>query len=150
MMELASFQPDIPQNLGGLIRLCACLGVKIDIIEPCGFPLGDRGLKRVAMDYFNSSNIIRWKNWAEFKKFKKNQNRLVLLSTNANINYHEFEFSPSDCFIVGRESSGVPDKVREASDAIIRIPISINYRSLNVVSAAAIVLAEAIRQTNNF
>ena len=149
MIKLISYQPDIPQNLGGLIRLTACLNVSLEIIEPCGFPLGDRGLKRVAMDYHRESEIKMWKSWDKYLKNRPIMERIVLLSTRAEKNYHEFSFKDNDALIVGRETGGVPDKVREIADYVIKVPIMRNLRSLNVVTAASIVIGEALRQTDN-
>ena len=150
MVELATFQPDIPQNLGGLIRLTSCLNVKLSIIEPCAFPLGDRKLKRVAMDYGNVSDISRWQSWESFFENQSQKGRLILLSTKSNNDFFDFTYFNSDCLLVGQESSGVPLNVREACDFSVRIPINKSYRSLNVVTAGAIVLSEAIRQTSNY
>lgn len=150
MVELATFQPDIPQNLGGLIRLTSCLNIKLSIIEPCGFPLGDRKLKRVAMDYGNVSDIRRWPSWESFFENQSQKGRLILLSTKSNNYFFDFKYFDSDCLLVGQESYGVPLNVREACDFSVRIPIKKELRSLNVVTAGAIVLSEAIRQTSNY
>ena len=150
MVELATFQPDIPQNLGGLIRLSSCLNVRLSIIEPCGFPLGDRGLKRVAMDYEKLSKISRWPSWESFFENQSQTGRLILLSTKSKNNFFDFNFFDSDCLLVGQESSGVPLNVRESCNFSVRIPIKKNLRSLNIVTAGAIVLSEAIRQTTKY
>ena len=147
MMQLAAFQPDIPQNLGGLMRLTACLGVSLAIIEPCGFPLGDRGLRRAAMDYQDKSLTKRWQSWESFLENWPEGDRLILLSTRAEKVYHKLRFRKTDCLIVGQESKGVPSKVFKAADVCVKIPLKANLRTFNVVTAAAIVLGEALRQT---
>jgi tRNA (cytidine/uridine-2'-O-)-methyltransferase len=147
-MRLALFQPDIPQNLGAAMRLCACLGVPLDVIEPCGFPLSDRALKRAALDYGPLGEVVRHPSWADFRDRPKG--RLVLFSTRAAAPFHEFAFRQSDVLLFGRESAGVPDEVHRAADARLVIPLAPGARSLNVVTAAAIGLAEALRQTGGF
>jgi tRNA (cytidine/uridine-2'-O-)-methyltransferase len=144
-MRLALYQPDIPPNTGTLLRLGACLGVPIDIIMPCGFPIGDRDLKRAAMDYAAKAECRRHESWLTFAAACGG--RLVLLSTRATTLYTEFRFSPDDTLLVGRETDGVPDDVHRAADARIRVPMVAGVRSLNVAVAAAIVLGEALRQT---
>ncbi len=147
MINIVSFQPDIPQNLGAIIRLTACFDVPLSIIEPCGFPLGHKALRRVSMDYHDKSRITLWKSWENFlKSFSKNS-RMILFTTKSNHNYNNFLFEKSDFLIFGRESSGVPDYVRDSMDYAIKIPLKIDVRSLNVVSAASIALSEALRQT---
>jgi tRNA (cytidine/uridine-2'-O-)-methyltransferase len=145
-MRLALFQPDIPQNLGGAIRLAACLGVALDVIEPCGFPLSDRSLKRAALDYGPACELERHDSWAAFRS-GLGASRLVLFTTRAEKSLYDFGFSPSDVLLFGRESAGVPDEIHDAVDARLRIPIRPGLRSLNVVTAAAMALGEAIRQT---
>jgi len=147
-MRLATFQPDIPQNLGGLIRLSACFGVPLSVIEPCGFPLGDRGIRRVALDYEKMAAVRRHSSWQDFVSTRPNSDRIVLLSTHGKITLHNFSFRSNDCLLVGRESAGVPTELTKAAEAIIRIPMANGARSLNVVTAAAIAMAEALRQTN--
>ena len=147
-MRLALFEPDIPQNAGALLRLGACLGVAVDIIEPCGFLFTDRGLKRAGMDYLALANYRRHDSWTAFEAAR--QGRLVLLSSKAAHPYTEFRFAPDDVLLLGRESAGVPDHVRDAADARLRIPLMPGLRSLNVALAAAIVLGEALRQTEGF
>lgn len=144
-MRLCLFQPDIPQNTGAAIRLTAGFGVGLDIVEPCGFPMDDARLKRVAMDYDASAEIKRHADWDGFNQWRGGR-RLILLTTKADLPYHHFAFQPDDILMVGRESSGVPDFVHEAADARIVVPIK--TRSFNVIVAAGIVLSEALRQTN--
>jgi tRNA (cytidine/uridine-2'-O-)-methyltransferase len=146
-MRLALYQPDIPQNTGALIRLGAGFGVPVDIIEPCGFLFSDRRLKRAGMDYLDLAEIVRHASWQVFLDVNGN-NRLVLLTTKGAMPYADFAFRPDDVLILGRESAGVPDEVHTRADARLRIPI--RTRSLNVAQAGAIVLAEALRQTNRF
>jgi tRNA (cytidine/uridine-2'-O-)-methyltransferase len=150
-ISLALFEPDIPQNTGSLIRLCACLGVNLHIIEPCGFVLDSRELKRVAMDYGAQVSLTRHVSWSKFleDKEKNRISRLVLLSTKSEKIYTDFEFKACDCLLLGRESSGVPTNVVGATDAQVKIAMHGNARSLNVALAAAMVLGEAIRATAN-
>lgn len=149
-MRLALYEPDIPQNAGSLMRLGACLGVGIDLIEPCGFLLSDRGLKRAGMDYLKSADIRRHESWARFQDELGPQQRMVLLTTQGNMAYTEFAFAPGDTLMVGRESAGVPDAVHACADARLTIPLLAGLRSLNVAQAAAMVLGEALRQTGLF
>jgi tRNA (cytidine/uridine-2'-O-)-methyltransferase len=147
-MSLVLFEPDIPQNTGGMIRLAACMGVPLHIIEPCGFAFDEKKLKRVAMDYWEHARIMRHISWQKFLDYNQAQpGRLVLLSTHASLPYIEFEFKKTDMLILGRESSGVPDYVRDAAAARVTIPMHNGTRSLNVAMAAGIVLGEMIRQT---
>ena len=145
-MRLALYQPDIPQNAGAMLRLGACLGVANDIIEPCGFVLDDRRLKRVAMDYQALAEIARHESWRAYLA-SRDSGRLVLLSTKAALPYHRFAFAASDTLLLGRESAGVPPEVAARADASLRIPLAPSARSLNVALAAALVLGEALRQT---
>jgi tRNA (cytidine/uridine-2'-O-)-methyltransferase len=145
-MRLALFQPDIPQNLGGAIRLGACLAVPLDVIEPCGFPLSDRSLKRAALDYGPSCELERHDSWTAFRAARADS-RLVLFTTWAQASLYDFAFSPTDVLLFGRESAGVPDEVHDQAQARLVIPIRPATRSLNVVSAAAMALGEALRQT---
>ena len=147
-MRLALFQPDIPQNLGAALRLGACLGVPLDIIEPCGFPLSDRAVRRAAMDYAATAQVSRHAGWGEF--LTKSDTRIVLFTTKAELSFHAFAFRPDDVLLFGRESAGVPDEVHAAADARLVIPLRETARSLNVVTAAAMALGEALRQTNGF
>jgi tRNA (cytidine/uridine-2'-O-)-methyltransferase len=147
-VRLALYQPDIPQNAGSLMRLGACLGVGIDVIEPCGFLLSDRNFRRAGMDYLKSADIRRHASWAQFQNGF--EGRLVLLTTRGTMAYSDFAFSPADILLVGRESAGVPDEVHQAAAARLVIPLKTDMRSLNVAQAAAMVLGEALRQTNLF
>ncbi len=151
-MRLALYQPDIPQNTGAALRLAACFRVPLDIIEPCGFPLDDKRLRRSAMDYGGNCDIARHTSWEAFMKALRADpaQRLILLSTAASVPYADFAFAPGDTLLLGRESHGVPPDVHAAADARVRIPIAAEVRSLNVVMAAGIVLAEALRQQGTF
>ncbi len=147
-MRLALFEPDIPQNTGALIRLGTCLGVTVDVIEPCGFLFSDAGFRRAGMDYASADAFIRHASWEAF--LKNRQGRLVLLTTRAEDTYIRFMFETDDTLLLGRETAGVPDYVHEAADARLRIPMRSRMRSLNVAQAGAMVLAEALRQTGGF
>ncbi|MDH3235953.1 MAG: tRNA (cytidine(34)-2'-O)-methyltransferase [Alphaproteobacteria bacterium] len=152
-MRIALFEPDIPQNTGAVLRLAACLGVGVDIVEPCGFVLDDKRLRRVGMDYLQAVDLVRHASWTRFVETRAQDDgvgrkgRLVLLTTAAEIAYQDFRFAPDDVLLCGRESAGVPDRVHETADARIRVPMAHGARSLNVAMAAAIVLGEALRQT---
>ena len=148
-MRLALFEPDIPQNTGAIIRLCACLGVPLDIIEPCGFLFGDKHLKRAGMDYLDRAEVSRHASWAAFLAANAGA-RLLLLTTKGAENYTDFAFCSADILLRGRESSGGPDEVHARADARLRIPLKAGMRSLNVAQAGAIVLCEALRQTKGF
>ena len=146
-MRLALFQPDIPQNLGAAIRLCACLGVFLDVIEPAAFPLSDRTLKRAALDYADQARITLHRCWEDFLEDPaRSEGRLVLFTTKAAKAYADFKFEPGDTLLFGRESAGVPDEVHEAAQVRLVIPMRVGMRSLNVVNAAAMGLGEALRQ----
>lgn len=150
-MRLALFQPDIPQNLGAAIRLSACLGVGLDVIEPCGFPLSDKALRRAAMDYARIADVRRYPAWLNFRtESVTSGGRLVLFTTRSAAPFQGFRFSESDILLFGRESAGVPDEVHDAADARLVIPLVAGARSLNVVTAAALALGEALRQINAF
>lgn len=150
-MRLALFQPDIPQNLGAALRLGACLGVPVDVVEPCGFPLSDRAVARAAMDYAAKAEVKRHAGWADFlSATRASGGRIVLFTTRGASPHHTFTFAPDDVLLFGRESAGVPDEVRAAADARLFIPLAPGARSLNVVTAAALALAEALRQTDGF
>jgi tRNA (cytidine/uridine-2'-O-)-methyltransferase len=142
------YQPDIPQNLGAAIRLSACLGVPLDVIEPCGFPLTDASMKRAALDYGDKARVTRH---ASFETFRlapaRRAGRLVLVETDAVSGFQNFDFSTGDTLLFGRESAGSPGELYAAAQASIRIPMVRGMRSLNVVTAAAVVLTEALRQT---
>jgi tRNA (cytidine/uridine-2'-O-)-methyltransferase len=147
-LRLALFEPDIPQNAGALIRLGACLGVAVDVIEPCGFLFSEAGFRRAGMDYADSAEIVRHVSWEAFRANRRG--RIVLLTTKADESYIHFMFSHDDILLLGRETAGVPDHVHHAADARLRIPIRADLRSLNVAQAGAMALAEALRQTNGF
>jgi tRNA (cytidine/uridine-2'-O-)-methyltransferase len=150
-MRLALFQPDIPQNLGAALRLGACLGVPVDVIEPCGFPLSDAGVRRAAMDYGQIADLTRHASWAAFLADRgRKKGRLLLFTTRGAQDFHGFEFRPDDILLFGRESAGVPDEVHAAADARLIIPLAPGARSLNLTVSAAIALSEALRQTNGF
>ncbi|MDX2221165.1 MAG: tRNA (cytidine(34)-2'-O)-methyltransferase [Rhodospirillaceae bacterium] len=151
-MRLALFQPDIPQNTGAAMRLAACLNTPLDIIDPCGFPFDDRRLRRTAMDYAPACDLSRHVSWEAFVAAQRAVpgRRLVLMSTAAAEPHVTFTFRAEDVLIAGRESFGVPDAVRQMCDAAVRIPLAPGVRSLNVVVASAIVLAEARRQLGWF
>ncbi len=146
-MRVALYEPDIPQNAGAILRLAACLDVGVDIIEPCGFLLDDRRLRRAGMDYLELAVLRRHAGWDAFRQ--QMRGRLVLLTTRAEISYAGFAFERGDVLLLGRESDGVPDAVHAAADARIKVPMQKPARSLNVALAAAIVLAEALRQTGS-
>jgi len=150
-VRLALYEPDIPQNAGSLMRLGACLGVGIDVIEPCGFLLSDKNFRRAGMDYLKSADIRRHPSWARFHEdFSALNGRLVLLTTRGDMAYSDFSFAAGDTLLVGRESAGVPQQVHAAAHARLVIPMRPDQRSLNVAQAAAMVLGEALRQTSLF
>ena len=147
LVNLVLFQPEIPQNTGAIIRLCSCLGVPMEIIEPCGFILDDKRLRRVAMDYIMKNEIIRHKSWEIFyNKKKKSKKRLILFTTKANKNFRNFNFNNEDLLLFGNESSGVPERVRDEVDESVTIPIAKDARSLNISMSVAIGVSEAMRQ----
>ncbi len=148
-MRLALYQPDMPPNLGTLCRLGACLGIPLDLIEPCGFPFSDRDFRRAALDYLAGTALTRHGSWDQFAAARP-AGRLILLTTKADLVYTDFRFRPDDVLLVGRESAGVPDFVHAAADARIRVPMRLGFRSLNVAIAAAMVLGEALRQSGLF
>jgi tRNA (cytidine/uridine-2'-O-)-methyltransferase len=148
-MNLALFQPDIAQNAATLIRLGACLGARIDIIEPCGFVFSDRNFRRAGMDYLEKATVTRHASWSTFLEDRV-PGRIVLLTTKSREPYTAFAFRPDDTLLLGRESAGVPDEVHNAADARLSIPLREGLRSLNVALAGAMVLGEALRQTNGF
>ncbi len=145
-MRLCAFQPDIAPNLGAMIRLSACFGVPLDIIEPCGFPLSIKTLRRSAMDYADIADLFRHDSWDAFQAHR-GAGRLVLMTTKADAPIWDFSFRPDDTIMVGRESAGVPEAVDQACDARVRIPMSGAARSLNVAMCAGMALSEALRQT---
>ena len=147
MFNIALYQPDIPQNTAAIIRLCACFDATLEIIEPCGFHLDDKRLKRVAMDYMDKSKIVIYKSYEYFLKKKKNS-RVILMTTKAKKKYNNFRFKKKDTLLFGRESEGVPTVVHNQSYENLKIPLKKNSRSLNIGMAVAITLAEALRQNS--
>jgi len=145
--KIALFEPDIPQNTAAIIRTCACLGVKLEIIEPCGFLLSDKRFKRVVMDYMDIKEIKFYQSFDRFYKDKENH-RIVLMTTKASISYTKFKFEKDDTILFGRESAGVPEKVHRLIENKLKIPIKNNKRSLNVSSSVAVIIGESLRQTN--
>ena len=145
MFNIALYQPDIPQNTAAIIRLCSCFGATLEIIEPCGFHINDKRLKRVAMDYLDLKRIKTYKSYNDFLIKKKNS-RVILLTTKAKKNYTSFKFKPKDTLLFGRESEGVPKLVHENADQRLKIVLKKGSRSLNISMAVAISLAEALRQ----
>ena len=148
-MRLALYQPDIPQNLGAFIRLAACLGTPLDVIEPCGFPVDDKRIRRAAMDYVDLARLQRHASWEAFRRDRA-PGRLVLLTTAGATRLPDARFQPDDTLLLGRESAGAPAEVHDAADLRIRVPIQKGLRSLNVALAAALVLGEALRQTDGY
>lgn len=149
-MRLALFEPDIPQNTGAMLRLAACLGVGVDVIEPCGFAWSDARMRRAGLDYLDLAELRRHASWDAFRAARAaaTGGRLVLLTTTGAEELHGFAFAPGDTLLVGRESAGVPAMVREATDAAVRIPMRPGARALNVALAAALAMGEALRQTD--
>jgi tRNA (cytidine/uridine-2'-O-)-methyltransferase len=147
-MHIALYEPDIPQNTGTVLRLCACLGIEAHIIEPAGFPVSDRAFRRAGMDYLDSVTITRHGSWREFDAWRRQENhRLVLFTTGAAVSYLEYGFAAADILLFGRESAGVPPDVHQAADACLVIPLRPGLRSLNVAVAVAMAAGEALRQT---
>jgi tRNA (cytidine/uridine-2'-O-)-methyltransferase len=156
-MRIALYQPDIPQNTGTILRLAACLGVAVDVIGPTGFDLSNAALRRAGMDYIASTDLTRHDSWSDFLGVRRGDgtcevvgSRLVLMSSKVSVAYVDFTFRPTDTLLLGRESAGVPDAVRDACDAAVRIPMRPGLRSLNIAVAGAMVLGEAMRQTGGF
>ena len=147
--KIALYEPDIPQNTASIIRTCSCLGANLEIIEPCGFLLTDKRFKRVVMDYMEVDKIRFYKSADEFFNFKKNK-RIILISTKGIKSYTNFNFNASDTILFGRESAGVPKRVHNKVNEILKIPMIKNKRSLNLASSVAIVLAEQLRQIRNY
>ena len=145
--KIALFEPDIPQNTAAIIRTCACLGAKLEIIEPCGFLLSDKRFKRVVMDYLDEKDIKFYKNSKDFFKSKVNQ-RIILMTTKASISYTKFKFDKNDTILFGRESAGVPENIHKLIKDRLKIPMKNNKRSLNIASSVAIILAESLKQNN--
>ena len=144
--KIALFEPDIPQNTAAIIRTCACLGAKLEIIEPCGFLINDKRFKRVVMDYMNNNEIKFYESLDQFFKFKENQ-RIILMTTKASVSYTKFKFKKNDTILFGRESAGVPEKIHKIVKYRLKIPMKNNKRSLNIASSVAIILAESLKQT---
>lgn len=150
-MRLALFQPDIAPNVGTMLRTAACWGVGVDVIEPCGFPFSDRGLRRAGMDYLDRVAIRRHIDFDHFDTDRRaTGQRLVLVETTGAVAHHAFLYRPDDIVMVGRETAGTPPEVEARCDAVVRIPMRAGLRSLNVAIAASIVVAEALRQTGGY
>jgi tRNA (cytidine/uridine-2'-O-)-methyltransferase len=150
-MRLALFQPGIPQNVGAAIRLGACLGVGLDVIEPCSFPLDDKSLKRAALDYGPLTHMTRHASWEAFLTApERGQGRLLLFTTKATAPFHKFTFQAGDTLLFGNESRGAPPEVHEAAFARLTIPLQAEARSMNLATTAAMALGEALRQTDGF
>ena len=146
-MHIALYKPDIPQNTAAIIRLGACLSLKIHIIEPCGFNLHDSRFKRVVMDYIGFSKIFRYQDYDDFLN-KNKKKRIILMTTKAKKHYHKFKFKKDDILLFGRESAGVPNNLHKTIKDKVKIPMNKNTRSINVAMSVAIVSAEALRQNN--
>ena len=144
--KIALFEPDIPQNTAAIIRTCACLGVKLEIIEPCGFLLNDKRFRRVVMDYMDEKDLRFYQSSDHFFNSKKNQ-RIILMTTKASISYTKFKFDKNDTILFGKESAGVPRKVHEMIKNKLKIPMKNSKRSLNLSTSVAIILAESLKQT---
>jgi len=146
-MRIALYEPDIPQNTGTILRLCACLGIAADIIEPAGFPTSDRAFRRAGMDYLDAVAIMRHASWRKFESWRRaERHRVVLFTTAAPLSYLDYRYAADDVLLFGRESAGVPEEVHAATDARVVIPIRPGLRSLNVAVAAAMAAGEALRQ----
>ena len=145
--KIALYEPDIPQNTAAIIRTCACLGAKLEIIEPCGFLFSDKRFKRVVMDYMDEKTIEFYQSSEHFFNSKKNE-RIILMTTKGSISYSKFKFEINDTILFGRESAGVPEKIHEKINHRLKIPMINNKRSLNLASSVAIILAESLKQTN--
>lgn len=149
MIKIALFQPDIPQNVGAAMRFCACLGMELHIIEPCGFVWDARKIRQAALDYAEQATVIRHDSWDAFKTALP-ESRRILMTTKAAMPYTEFEFQSNDILLAGRESAGAPDYVHNQSDARVLIPLQAGTRSLNILNASAMIAGEALRQTKGF
>ena len=145
-LKIALYQPDIPQNTAAIVRTCSCLGVQLEIIEPCGFFLTDPRFKRVVMDYMDISSIKFYKSYEDFEEAKSNQ-RVILATTKAKERYTNFKYRKDDILLFGRESSGVPESLHKSIKYKIKIPMIENKRSLNLATSAAIIISESLRQT---
>jgi tRNA (cytidine/uridine-2'-O-)-methyltransferase len=148
-MHIALYKPDIPQNTAAIVRLSACLNLKVHIIEPCGFDLNDSRFKRVVMDYIGFSKIFRYEDYNMFKK-KNKKLRIILMTTKAKKSYHNFKFKKNDILLFGRESAGVPNALHKTIENKLKIPINTKTRSLNIAMSVAIVVSEALRQNDFF
>ncbi len=147
-MNIALYQPDIPQNVGAAMRLCACMDIGLDIIEPCGFAWNEKRIRASAMDYFDGVNINKHTSWNSFFDLYQLQNRrIILMSTKSSVPYTDFEFKNDDILLAGRESAGVPEEIHQSVHGRIYIPMYKGFRSLNVVNATSMILGEALRQT---
>jgi tRNA (cytidine/uridine-2'-O-)-methyltransferase len=147
LLRLALFEPDIPQNTGTLLRLAACFGIAVDLIEPLGFLFDDRRLRRAALDYLDLAAVCRHDSWQAYMAERDHGSRLVVLTTHGTVSLYDFAFAPNDTLLLGRESAGAPDFVHDAAAARVAIPLRPGARSLNVALAGAIAVAEALRQT---
>ncbi|MGB7078875.1 MAG: tRNA (cytidine(34)-2'-O)-methyltransferase [Xanthobacteraceae bacterium] len=148
-LRIALFQPDIPQNTGTVLRLCACLGIEAHLIEPAGFPSSDRAFRRAGMDYLDAVTVVRHPSWRDFETWRLGEHqRLILFTTAASLPYLDHRFADGDILLFGRETAGVPVEVHAAADARLVIPMRPGLRSLNVAMAAAIAAGEALRQTS--
>ena len=149
-MHIALYEPDIPQNTGTVLRLCACLGIAAHIVEPAGFPVSDRAFRRAGMDYLDAVRITRHGSWREFDAWRRQENRrLVLFTTAGAVSYLDYGYTADDILLFGRESAGVPQHVHAAADARLLIPLRPGLRSLNIAVAAAMAAGEALRQTGD-
>ena len=147
-MRIVLYAPDIPQNTGTILRLCACFGIEAHIIEPSGFPTTDRAFRRAGMDYLDAVTIVRHRSWRDFESWRQEtRGRLVLFTTRATLSYLDLHYRPDDLLLFGRESAGVPDEVHAAADARVIIPLRSGLRSLNIAVSAAMAAGEALRQT---
>jgi tRNA (cytidine/uridine-2'-O-)-methyltransferase len=147
-MRIALYEPDIPQNTGTILRLCACFGIEAHIIGPAGFPTTDRAFRRAGMDYLDAAEIVRHRSWQDFAAWRGSRgHRLVLFTTAASLSYLDYRYETDDVLLFGRESAGVPAEVQQAADAQLRIPMRPGLRSLNVAVTAAMAAGEALRQT---
>ena len=147
-MRIALYEPDIPQNTGTVLRMCACLGIEAHIIEPAGFPVTDRAFRRAGMDYLDAVAIVRHRSWLDFEAWRiAGRHRLVLFTTAASLSYLGHRYQANDVLLFGRESAGVPERVHAAAEARLAIPMRAGLRSLNVAVAAAMAAGEALRQT---
>jgi tRNA (cytidine/uridine-2'-O-)-methyltransferase len=148
MMRIALFEPDIPQNTGTMLRLAACLGLEVHLIEPAGFPVSDRAFRRAGMDYLDQVALTRHPSWPHFEGWRRAHGlRLVLFTTRAATSYLDHRYEPRDILLFGRESAGVPDHVHEAAEVRLRIPMRTGMRSINVAMTCAMAVGEALRQT---